>query len=61
MLEQALQPFLAQTRAQRQKEIATIEHHLEISLNTIIDRVQCQFADLLMQKNLENLGQQKPV
>ena len=50
LLEKALQPFLAQTQTQRQKEISTIEHHLEISLNTIIDRVQCQFADLLMQK-----------
>ncbi|MGK7877677.1 MAG: hypothetical protein AB4426_31560 [Xenococcaceae cyanobacterium] len=35
---------------QRETEIETISRHLEISLRTIIDRVQCQFAELLMQK-----------
>lgn len=50
LIEQALQPFLAEVKGQREKEVETIEHHLQISLNTIIDRVQCQFAELIMQK-----------
>jgi superfamily II DNA or RNA helicase len=50
LIEQALQPFLAETRGQREKEVETISHHLEISLNTIIDRVQCQFAELVEQR-----------
>jgi superfamily II DNA or RNA helicase len=50
LIEQALQPFLAETKGQREKEVETISHHLEISLNTIIDRVQCQFAELVEQR-----------
>lgn len=52
LIEQALQPFLAETKTQREKEVETISHHLEISLNTIIDRVQCQFAELIEQREL---------
>ena len=52
LIEQALQPFLAETKGQREKEVETISHHLEISLNTIIDRVQCQFAELVEQREL---------
>ncbi|MFP4102840.1 helicase-related protein [Coleofasciculus sp.] len=52
LIEQALQPFLAETKTQREQEVETISHHLEISLNTIIDRVQCQFAELVQQKEL---------
>ncbi len=48
--EEALKPFLAEISAQRKKEIEKISHHTEISLNTIIDRVQRQFADLIQQK-----------
>lgn len=50
LLEKALEPFLTEIKAQREKEITTIENHLEISLNTVIDKVQCQFAELIMQK-----------
>lgn len=50
LIEQALQPFLAETRGQREKEVETISRHLEISLTTIIDRVQCQFAELVEQR-----------
>jgi superfamily II DNA or RNA helicase len=50
LIERALQPFLAEVKSQREKEVETVEHHLEISLNTIIDRVQCQFAELVNQK-----------
>ena len=50
LIEQELNRFLAQIRTQRQKEVETISHHMEISLNTIIDKVQCQFAELIEQK-----------
>jgi superfamily II DNA or RNA helicase len=50
LLQQSLQPFLAQVSAERGKEVETISNHLEISLNTIIDRVQCQYGELLEQK-----------
>lgn len=46
LYEEALQPFREKVSLQRKKEIETVLHHVEISLNTIIDRVQCQFADL---------------
>lgn len=50
LIERALQPFLADVKTQRQQEVETVKRHLEISLNTIIDRVQCQFAELMTQK-----------
>ncbi|MCT7960011.1 DUF3883 domain-containing protein [Laspinema sp. D1] len=50
LIERALQPFLGEVKTQREREVETIERHLEISLNTIIDRVQCQFAELITQK-----------
>jgi superfamily II DNA or RNA helicase len=50
LIEQALTPFQLEIQAQRLKDIATIRDHLEISLNAIIDRVQCQFGELLEQK-----------
>jgi len=50
LIEQVLQAFLIETKAQREKEVETIKHHLEISLNAIIDRAQCQFAELITQK-----------
>ncbi len=50
LVEQALEPFLIEVRGEREKEIATISRHLEISLRGIIDRLQCQFAELVMQK-----------
>ncbi len=50
LIEQALSPFSQEIQAQRKKDVSTIREHLEISLNAIIDRVQCQFAELLSQK-----------
>jgi superfamily II DNA or RNA helicase len=50
LIEQALSPFLGEIVGQRHKEIETITRHMEISLNAIIDRVQCQFADLVQMK-----------
>ncbi len=50
LIEQALNPFLVEIQTHRIKDIETIRDHLEISLNAIIDRVQCQFGELLDQK-----------
>ncbi len=50
LIEQELNCFLAENRTQRQKEVEIISQHMEISLNTIIDKVQCQFAELIEQK-----------
>lgn len=50
LYEQALQSFLAEVQAERQKNIEKIRTHLKISLNTIIDRVQHQLFELLTQK-----------
>ncbi|MDE2100037.1 MAG: DUF3883 domain-containing protein [Patescibacteria group bacterium] len=47
LLEQALQPFLAEVTAERSHQIETIRRHVEISLNTLIDRQNQQLADLL--------------
>ncbi len=50
LVEQALRPFSEEITMERQKEIDTISRHMEISLNAIIDKVQCQFADLVQMK-----------
>jgi superfamily II DNA or RNA helicase len=50
LIEQELNRFLAENRNQRQKEVETISNHMEISLNTIIDKVQIQYADLFQLK-----------
>lgn len=46
LVQQALQPFLAEIGAERQQQIDIVAHHMEISLNAIIDRAQCQYAEL---------------
>ena len=51
LVSQALQPFLAEVQAQRTQETATVERHIEISLNTLIDRLQVQYADLVQQRD----------
>ena len=50
LIEQELNRFLVEIRTQRQKEVKIISQHMEISLNTIIDKVQCHFAELIEQK-----------
>ncbi len=57
LYEQALQPLLEQEREQREKQVKTISEHMEVSLNTLIDRVQIQFAQLMEQKES---GSQEP-
>jgi superfamily II DNA or RNA helicase len=50
LYEHALQPLLDEQRSEREKEVNTITQHMEISLNTIIDRAQLQLLDLVQQK-----------
>ena len=55
LLSQALQPFLVEVQAQRANETATVERHVEISLNTLIDRLQVQYAELMQQRDAPGL------
>jgi len=50
LVEEALQPFLYEISAQREKEIATIASHVEISLNALIDRQNLHMAELFEQQ-----------
>jgi len=50
LVQQALQPFLEEVSADRQKEIETITGHVEISLNALIDRQNLRMAELLTQQ-----------
>ncbi len=54
LVEQALNPFLEEVRQGREKEIATISRHLEISLNELINRQQLQMAEWLEQQQNGN-------
>ena len=47
LVQQALEPFLAEVTAQREKEILTVTRHLEISLNELIHRQNLKLADLI--------------
>ena len=49
--KEALQPFLKEIEKQRNKEITTIENHLEVSLNEIINGENIKFAELQNQKD----------
>ncbi|MGA2363411.1 MAG: DUF3883 domain-containing protein [Candidatus Aminicenantales bacterium] len=46
LIREALTPMLEEVRNQREREVKTISEHMEISLYTLIDKVQCQFAEL---------------
>lgn len=50
LVEKALQGFLNEIAAQRSKEIATIERHVEISLNELINRQNIRLAELVQRK-----------
>jgi len=52
LYEKALVPMLEEQKQQRQREVTTISEHMELSLQTIIDRVQIQFAGLIEQREL---------
>jgi len=45
LLEHSLEPFLAEVKAERDKELETIARHVELSLNTLIDREQRKLAE----------------
>ena len=57
LLERALQPFLAEVAGEREHQIASIRRHVEISLQTLIDRQNLQLADFL---NRQIEGQNVP-
>jgi superfamily II DNA or RNA helicase len=50
LVKEALEPLLAEIAAQREKEIATITNHVEISLNALIHRQNLRMAELLQQQ-----------
>jgi hypothetical protein len=49
-VQTALEPFLAEVAAQREKETQTVAHHLEISLNELIHRQNLRLAELVDQQ-----------
>jgi hypothetical protein len=50
LIEQELNPFLAEVSAERIRETETIARHVDLSLNTLIDRQQNRIADLEAQQ-----------
>jgi SNF2 family DNA or RNA helicase len=46
LIRESLSPMQDEVQCQREREIATISKHIEISLQALIDKVQCQFAEL---------------
>ena len=51
LIQETLNSMLEEVRKERAREIKTITEHMEISLHTLIDKVQCQFADLQYKKD----------
>src|ERR1700730_14507674 len=49
LVQMALEPFLAEVAAQREKETQTVAHHLENSLNELIHRQNLRLAEPLEQ------------
>ena len=50
LVEQALQPLVAQVTEERERELTTISRHVEISLNELIHRQNMQLADLIVRQ-----------
>ncbi len=50
LIEKALNPFLTEITAEREREVEVIQKHINISLNASIEKLQCQFAELVQQK-----------
>ena len=50
LIRDSLTPMLEEVRHDREREIKTISSHMEISLHTLIDKVQCQYAELFALK-----------
>jgi hypothetical protein len=55
LIERTLQAFLDEVSSQRNKEIETIKRHLELSLNTLIDRQNRKVAELCEIQEREGL------
>lgn len=47
LIERALQPFLSEVAVEREHQNETVRRHVEISLQTLIDRQNLQLADYL--------------
>ncbi|MCU1250560.1 MAG: helicase [Edaphobacter sp.] len=58
LVQQALEPFLAEVTAEREKEIETVAHHLDISLNELILRQNLKLAELI---SLQENGDTSPL
>jgi superfamily II DNA or RNA helicase len=50
LVEAKLQAFLAEVRAEREKEVATVRRHLEISLDALINRQNERLGTLLIRQ-----------
>ncbi len=50
LLEQALEPFLDEVRAEREREVETIARHVELALTSLIDRQQIQVDELFQRQ-----------
>jgi len=49
LVEQALEGFLEEVQEEREQEVETISRHVEVSLDTLIDRLQIQVGELMEQ------------
>jgi hypothetical protein len=50
LIRDSLNPLLEEVRHGREREIKTISDHMELSLHTLIDKAQCQYAELFTLK-----------
>ncbi len=46
LVQQALHGFLEEVASERRRQVEVVSRHTEISLNALIDKVQCQYAGL---------------
>jgi superfamily II DNA or RNA helicase len=56
VVREALEPFLAEVTAQREKETQTVARHLQISLNELIHRQSLRYAALYEQQEAGDTG-----
>lgn len=50
LLENALEEFLQEVRSEREREVETIDRHVELALNALIDRQQIQIDGLFQRQ-----------
>jgi hypothetical protein len=51
LLRDAMTPMMEEVRRERERQVRVVSEHMEISLNALIDRAQCQYAELVSQKD----------